>query len=61
MSLQLSVGIALVIAISLKVQVKFIICKNVCSLSVLRHSTSVFFGTKLVLFKFRVLLSNIDR
>jgi len=61
MSIQLLVGFALVILISLNVQVNFVMHKNVCSLSVLRHSASASFWTKLVFFKFKVRLSNIDR
>jgi len=60
MSIQLLVGITLVIIISLKVQVKVIMHKNLCPLSVLRSSASAFFWTKLVIFKFRVDLSNVD-
>jgi hypothetical protein len=61
MSVQLLVGITLVIIISLKVQVKVIMHKNMCALSVVRRSALAFFWTKLAFFKFRVRLSNIDR
>jgi len=61
MSIQLLVGITLVIIISLKVQAIVITHKNVCPLNVVRRSASALFWTKLAFFKFRVHLSNIDR
>ena len=61
MSIQFLVVITLVIIISLKVKVKFIMQRNMCPLSVLRRSLSAFFWTKLVLFKLGLHLRNIDR